>query len=32
MIPDAGHSAHEPGIMQALVEATEAFRLRRRFD
>jgi proline iminopeptidase len=32
IVPDAGHSASEPGIMAALVEATEGFRVRRRFD
>ncbi|MBK4735115.1 prolyl aminopeptidase [Noviherbaspirillum pedocola] len=32
VIADAGHSASEPGIMAALVEATEAFRMRRGFD
>lgn len=26
VIPDAGHSAFEPGIAQALIEATEAFK------
>lgn len=26
MVPDAGHSANEPGITSALVEATDAFR------
>jgi proline iminopeptidase len=31
IIPDAGHSANEPGIMTALVEATEAFRVQRKF-
>ncbi|GAA4020186.1 prolyl aminopeptidase [Actimicrobium antarcticum] len=32
LIPDAGHAALEPGTVAALVAATEAFRLRRRFD
>ena len=32
IVDDAGHSAWEPGIRSALVEATESFRLRRRFS
>ena len=32
IIDDAGHAALEPGIAQALVAATEQFRLWRRFD
>jgi proline iminopeptidase len=32
VIPDAGHSAWEPGIQAALVEATESFRRFRRFS
>lgn len=32
VIPDAGHSAWEPGIQSALVEATENFRRFRRFS
>jgi proline iminopeptidase len=32
IIDDAGHAALEPGIAQALVAATEQFRLRRHFD
>jgi proline iminopeptidase len=32
MVPDAGHAAMEPGTAAALVEATEQFRRRRRFD
>lgn len=31
MIPDAGHSAFEPGILDALVRATEQFKLQRDF-
>ncbi len=27
IIPDAGHSAYEPGTVSALVEATDTFRL-----
>lgn len=26
LIPDAGHAAHEPGILEALIEATEDFK------
>lgn len=32
IIPDAGHAGYEPGIAQALVEATEQFRMTRDFD
>jgi proline iminopeptidase len=32
MIPDAGHGAMEAGIARALVDATEQFKLRRRFE
>jgi proline iminopeptidase len=32
LIEDAGHSAFEPGIAAALVAATDAFKLRGRFD
>lgn len=32
IIDDAGHSAWEPGIRSALIEATESFRQRRRFS
>ena len=32
MVPDAGHSAMEPGIAQALVEATRQFAANGRFD
>jgi proline iminopeptidase len=31
MVPDAGHSASEPGNTAALVAATEAWRKRRAF-
>ena len=31
IIPDAGHSAWEPGIVSALVEATESFKRKRSF-
>lgn len=29
VVPDAGHSAHEPGISRALVAATDRFKVRR---
>jgi proline iminopeptidase len=29
IVPDAGHAATEPGILKALVEATEKFKSRR---
>jgi len=32
IIPDAGHSAWEPGIQAVLVDATESFRRFRRFS
>ena len=32
IVDDAGHSAWEPGIRSALVDATESFRRRRRFS
>ncbi|MFZ6658733.1 prolyl aminopeptidase [Undibacterium sp. TJN19] len=32
MIADAGHAGSEPGIAQALVRATEQFKLNRKFD
>jgi proline iminopeptidase len=32
IVPDAGHSVWEPGILSALVEATEAFRRNGSFD
>jgi proline iminopeptidase len=31
IVPDAGHSAWEPGILSALVEATERFKRGRSF-
>jgi len=31
IVPDAGHSAWEPGILGALVEATERFKRTRSF-
>jgi proline iminopeptidase len=31
IVPDAGHSAWEPGIQAALVEATERFKCTRSF-
>jgi proline iminopeptidase len=32
MVPDAGHAALEPGILAALISATEQFKTQRRFD
>jgi proline iminopeptidase len=32
MIADAGHAALEPGILAALINATEQFKTRRHFD
>jgi proline iminopeptidase len=32
IVPDAGHSAWEPGILGALVEATERFKRRHSFQ
>lgn len=32
VIADAGHSAYEPGIARALVDAAEEFRIKRKFD
>ena len=31
MVPDGGHSAYEPGIAEALVQATEEFRVSKNF-
>jgi proline iminopeptidase len=32
MVGDAGHAALEPGVLTALIGATEQFKMRRRFD